>query len=134
MVTEGIEPSTVALLAQRSNQLSYATYLALSSPICSNHPTKTKQLPHSFVFSIKQFSRIIINHKTRSLIKLPINLTPTKPKKYFTFLIHFFYSPSTIIIYFSNSTLNVTNQPKNCRNQHLPSQKRQRTQSRSFLV
>ena len=27
MVTEGIEPSTVALLAQRSNQLSYATYL-----------------------------------------------------------------------------------------------------------
>ena len=28
MVTEGIEPSTVALLAQRSNQLSYATFLA----------------------------------------------------------------------------------------------------------
>ena len=28
MVTEGIEPSTVALLAQRSNQLSYATYLS----------------------------------------------------------------------------------------------------------
>lgn len=27
MVTEGIEPSTVALLAQRSNQLSYATFL-----------------------------------------------------------------------------------------------------------
>ena len=27
MVTEGIEPSTVALLAQRSNQLSYATSL-----------------------------------------------------------------------------------------------------------
>ena len=27
MVTEGIEPSTVALLAQRSNQLSYATCL-----------------------------------------------------------------------------------------------------------
>ena len=26
MVTEGIEPSTVALLAQRSNQLSYATF------------------------------------------------------------------------------------------------------------
>ena len=26
MVTEGIEPSTVALLAQRSNQLSYATW------------------------------------------------------------------------------------------------------------
>ena len=25
MVTEGVEPSTVALLAQRSNQLSYAT-------------------------------------------------------------------------------------------------------------
>ena len=30
MVTEGIEPSTVALLAQRSNQLSYATYLPTS--------------------------------------------------------------------------------------------------------
>jgi hypothetical protein len=30
MVTEGIEPSTVALLAQRSNQLSYATYLKVS--------------------------------------------------------------------------------------------------------
>ena len=29
MVTEGIEPSTVALLAQRSNQLSYATYLII---------------------------------------------------------------------------------------------------------
>jgi hypothetical protein len=29
MVTEGIEPSTVALLAQRSNQLSYATSLLL---------------------------------------------------------------------------------------------------------
>ena len=29
MVTEGVEPSTVALLAQRSNQLSYATYLLL---------------------------------------------------------------------------------------------------------
>ena len=27
MVTEGVEPSTVALLAQRSNQLSYATSL-----------------------------------------------------------------------------------------------------------
>ena len=27
MVTEGVEPSTVALLAQRSNQLSYATFL-----------------------------------------------------------------------------------------------------------
>ena len=33
MVTEGVEPSTVALLAQRSNQLSYATSHALSSPI-----------------------------------------------------------------------------------------------------
>ncbi len=33
MVTEGIEPSTVALLAQRSNQLSYATYLTYSYPI-----------------------------------------------------------------------------------------------------
>ena len=30
MVTEGIEPSTVALLAQRSNQLSYATYLNIT--------------------------------------------------------------------------------------------------------
>ena len=29
MVTEGIEPSTVALLAQRSNQLSYATSIHL---------------------------------------------------------------------------------------------------------
>ncbi len=29
MVTEGIEPSTVALLAQRSNQLSYATSLVI---------------------------------------------------------------------------------------------------------
>ncbi len=27
MVTEGVEPSTVALLAQRSNRLSYATFL-----------------------------------------------------------------------------------------------------------
>ena len=38
MVTEGIEPSTVALLAQRSNQLSYATFLnnsCLSSTYCS---------------------------------------------------------------------------------------------------
>jgi hypothetical protein len=31
MVTEGIEPSTVALLAQRSNQLSYATFLLVAS-------------------------------------------------------------------------------------------------------
>lgn len=30
MVTEGVEPSTVALLAQRSNQLSYATSTDLS--------------------------------------------------------------------------------------------------------
>ena len=33
MVTEGIEPSTVALLAQRSNQLSYATYLYILDSI-----------------------------------------------------------------------------------------------------
>ena len=30
VVTEGVEPSTVALLAQRSNQLSYATSLLTS--------------------------------------------------------------------------------------------------------
>jgi hypothetical protein len=30
MVTVGIEPTTVALLAQRSNQLSYATFLLSS--------------------------------------------------------------------------------------------------------
>ena len=30
MVTEGVEPSTVALLAQRSNRLSYATFLPSS--------------------------------------------------------------------------------------------------------
>ncbi len=35
MVTEGIEPSTVALLAQRSNQLSYATSLLIPSLIYS---------------------------------------------------------------------------------------------------
>ena len=29
MVMEGVEPSTVALLAQRSNQLSYTTFLLL---------------------------------------------------------------------------------------------------------
>ena len=33
VVTGGIEPSTVALLAQRSNQLSYATSLNDSNPI-----------------------------------------------------------------------------------------------------
>ena len=32
MVTEGVEPSTVALLAQRSNRLSYATFLLASNP------------------------------------------------------------------------------------------------------
>ncbi len=36
MVTEGIEPSTVALLAQRSNQLSYATYLH-ASPLLQSY-------------------------------------------------------------------------------------------------
>ena len=29
MVMEGVEPSTVALLAQRSNQLSYTTLIAI---------------------------------------------------------------------------------------------------------
>ena len=36
MVTEGIEPSTVALLAQRSNQLSYATYLTYKNDYMLN--------------------------------------------------------------------------------------------------
>ena len=36
MVTEGIEPSTVALLAQRSNQLSYATCLTCPFSIITN--------------------------------------------------------------------------------------------------
>jgi hypothetical protein len=36
MVTEGVEPSTVALLAQRSNQLSYATFLLVSSALTTN--------------------------------------------------------------------------------------------------
>jgi uncharacterized protein YaaN involved in tellurite resistance len=44
MVTEGIEPSTVALLAQRSNQLSYATYLTIQKGIeiylCYNNNQK----------------------------------------------------------------------------------------------
>ena len=49
MVTEGIEPSTVALLAQRSNQLSYATFLtSLALP-----PTYTPAQPlYIFSFSI----------------------------------------------------------------------------------
>ena len=33
MVMEGVEPSTVALLAQRSNQLSYTTFLSTMPPI-----------------------------------------------------------------------------------------------------
>ncbi len=46
MVTEGIEPSTVALLAQRSNQLSYATFLLLPFSLTKNYTYKaglTKQ-------------------------------------------------------------------------------------------
>jgi hypothetical protein len=37
MVTVGIEPTTVALLAQRSNQLSYATFLYVSLLSLKNH-------------------------------------------------------------------------------------------------
>ena len=40
MVTEGIEPSTVALLAQRSNQLSYATYLLITLILPKNYTYK----------------------------------------------------------------------------------------------
>ena len=40
MVTEGIEPSTVALLAQRSNQLSYATCLPPLLPALTNSPDR----------------------------------------------------------------------------------------------
>ena len=62
MVTEGIEPSTVALLAQRSNQLSYATYLPISFPSLLNNPTK--QLNWLDLLSIVEleFSRIKLTH------------------------------------------------------------------------
>ena len=38
MVMEGVEPSTVALLAQRSNQLSYTTFLAPPNSPLTNIP------------------------------------------------------------------------------------------------
>ena len=38
MVMEGVEPSTVALLAQRSNQLSYTTLLAPPNLPLTNIP------------------------------------------------------------------------------------------------
>ena len=43
MVTEGIEPSTVALLAQRSNQLSYATCLPPPLPALTNSLDRENQ-------------------------------------------------------------------------------------------
>ncbi len=71
MVTEGIEPSTVALLAQRSNQLSYATYLIFNDILqiskvrnhyIYNHITSRKSiLLFIFTFLFIQFVCIIYN-------------------------------------------------------------------------
>jgi hypothetical protein len=53
MVTEGVEPSTVALLAQRSNQLSYATFL----PTLTCRPTNTSADTNSISAHFAQPSR-----------------------------------------------------------------------------
>ena len=48
MVTEGIEPSTVALLAQRSNQLSYATFL-IFPPILAQYYSSLKEAGNNVI-------------------------------------------------------------------------------------
>ena len=63
MVMEGVEPSTVALLAQRSNQLSYTTFLApLNSPL-TNIPaciilfSLNQSRPWPQIFSLENVSK-----------------------------------------------------------------------------
>jgi hypothetical protein len=54
MVTEGIEPSTVALLAQRSNQLSYATYLSVT-PVSQSYQVASDPLTYFYPFILFSF-------------------------------------------------------------------------------
>ena len=66
MVTEGVEPSTVALLAQRSNQLSYATssdtinlksykynQVTVWSASFTNFPQKISKKYKYYIYTIK---------------------------------------------------------------------------------
>ena len=62
MVTEGVEPSTVALLAQRSNRLSYATFLTNLSFLSRNY-SDSNHLQFIFIEQHVRSNYLIIEGK-----------------------------------------------------------------------